>query len=102
MVDREGPGDLDLLSERERARDDEVHAVRVTRRASALLTTAEELPLPQPGVDEIRDIALGLVTFTPDDGVDRAQLRQQLAMTPEQRLASVVNLSRFVAEARRA
>lgn len=37
----------------------------------------------------------------PDD-VDRAQLRQQLAMTPSQRLASVVNLSRTLASVRRA
>lgn len=31
--------------------------------------------------------------------VDRAQIRQQLAMTPEQRLQSVVNLSRTLAAA---
>ena len=42
------------------------------------------------------------ISLRSDDGVDRAQIRQQLAMTPEQRLASVVNLSRFVSEARRA
>jgi predicted transcriptional regulator len=36
----------------------------------------------------------------PDD-VDRAQLRQQLALTPEERLASVTNLSRTLAGARR-
>jgi transcriptional regulator with XRE-family HTH domain len=36
----------------------------------------------------------------PDD-VDRAQIRQQLAMTPSQRLASVTNLSRARAGARR-
>ena len=36
-----------------------------------------------------------------DGGVDRAQIRQQLTMTPEQRLASGTNLSRFLAEARR-
>lgn len=33
--------------------------------------------------------------------VDRAQLRQQLAMTPEERLASVVNVSRTLAGAKR-
>ena len=33
--------------------------------------------------------------------VDRAQIRQQLAMTPEVRLASVVNVSRFVTSAQR-
>lgn len=37
-----------------------------------------------------------------DDGVDRAQIRQQLALTPEERLGSVVNLSRALASARRA
>lgn len=42
------------------------------------------------------------ISFSHDDGVDRAQIRQQLAMNPEQRLASVVNVSRFVSEARRA
>ena len=33
------------------------------------------------------------------DDVDRAQIRQQLAMTPEQRLQSVVNLSQLLATA---
>lgn len=42
------------------------------------------------------------VTFAPDDGVDRTQIRQQLAMSPADRLASVSNVSRFVNEARRA
>jgi len=42
------------------------------------------------------------LAFAPDDGVDRAQIRQQLAMSPADRLASVTNLSRFVHEARRA
>jgi transcriptional regulator with XRE-family HTH domain len=36
-----------------------------------------------------------------DDGVDRAQIREQLKQTPDQRLASVVNLSRLLASARR-
>ena len=36
----------------------------------------------------------------PDD-VDRAQIRQQLAMTPTQRLASVGNISKALADARR-
>jgi len=35
------------------------------------------------------------------DDVDRAQIRQHLAMTPEQRLASVRNVSRFVGAAQR-
>lgn len=41
------------------------------------------------------------LTLQPDDGVDRAQIRQQLALSPAQRLASVTNVSRFVASARR-
>jgi transcriptional regulator with XRE-family HTH domain len=36
-----------------------------------------------------------------DDDVDRSQIRQQLAMTPEQRLMSVVNVSRTRASVRR-
>lgn len=34
------------------------------------------------------------------DGVDRAQIQQHLAMTPEQRLDSIANVSRFLASAR--
>lgn len=34
------------------------------------------------------------------DDVDRAQIRQQLAMTPDERLASVANLSRVLTSAR--
>ncbi len=45
-------------------------------------------------------LRLSLVVETADDGVDRAQLRQQLAMTPEERMASVVNLSAALASAR--
>lgn len=36
-----------------------------------------------------------------DDGVDRTQIRQQLALTPTERLASITNLSRALATARR-
>ena len=35
-----------------------------------------------------------------DDSVDRAQIRQQLALSPEQRLESVVNVSRALADLR--
>lgn len=45
-------------------------------------------------------LRLSLVVETADDGVDRAQLRQQLAMTPDERLASVVNVSAALASAR--
>lgn len=37
-----------------------------------------------------------------DEDVDRAQIRQQLAMTPSERLASVVNVSRTRVVARKA
>jgi transcriptional regulator with XRE-family HTH domain len=36
-----------------------------------------------------------------EDDVDRAQIRQQLALSPADRLASVTNLSRALATARR-
>lgn len=39
------------------------------------------------------------LTLEVDDDVDRAQIRQQLAMTPLERLASVVNVSRIRATA---
>jgi transcriptional regulator with XRE-family HTH domain len=45
-------------------------------------------------------LRLSLVVETADDGVDRAQIRQQLAMSPDERLASVVNLSATLASAR--
>lgn len=40
------------------------------------------------------------IRAVPDD-VDRAQIRQQLAMTPTERLASAVNVSRMAAAAHR-
>lgn len=42
-----------------------------------------------------------LVLNVESDDVDRAQIRQQLAMTPQQRLESVVNLSKTLASAKR-
>lgn len=43
------------------------------------------------------------VTVAPPDAeADRSQIRQQLAMSPEQRLASVANVSRLRTRARRA
>jgi len=48
-----------------------------------------------------RAIGCRLVVELVDDSVDRAQIRQQLALSPEERLASVVNLSRALATARR-
>ena len=65
----------------------------------------------ETGVDEPRlstlDRVLGACGFSialvvePEDFVDRSQIRQQLAQTPDQRLESVVNLSRLLASARR-
>jgi transcriptional regulator with XRE-family HTH domain len=43
-----------------------------------------------------------LVLRPADDGIDREQIRASLAMTPAQRLASSVNVSRLRARARRA
>jgi transcriptional regulator with XRE-family HTH domain len=59
----------------------------------------------EPRIGTLAEImtACGLqldLVVEPDD-VDRAQIRQQLAMTPAQRLESVTNLSRIVAAARR-
>lgn len=34
------------------------------------------------------------------DGVDRAQIQQHLAMSPEQRLTAVTNVNRFLADVR--
>jgi transcriptional regulator with XRE-family HTH domain len=61
----------------------------------------------EPRLSRLADVlrACGVnatLVFDDHDTVDRAQLRQQLAMTPEQRLASVVNISRMVAGAQRA
>ena len=47
----------------------------------------------------MRALGRSLVLVAEPDDVDRAQLRQQLALTPEERLASVVNLSRTRANA---
>jgi transcriptional regulator with XRE-family HTH domain len=44
---------------------------------------------------------LRLVLGVEPDDVDRAQIRQQLALTPDERLRSVTNLSRTLASARR-
>ncbi len=44
---------------------------------------------------------LKLVMAAEPDDVDRAQIRQQLAMTPEDRLAGVINFSRMLASAER-
>jgi transcriptional regulator with XRE-family HTH domain len=59
-----------------------------------------------PRVDTLARIleACGLeadITFRRHDDVDRAQIRENLAMTPGQRLESVRNVSAFRAKARR-
>ena len=59
----------------------------------------------EPRIATLADIMLAcglrLDLVVEPDEVDRAQIRQQLAMTPAQRLASVANLSKTLAEARR-
>jgi transcriptional regulator with XRE-family HTH domain len=49
----------------------------------------------------VRACGRSLVLVVEPDDVDRAQIRQQLAMTPAERLASVTNLSRTLANAKR-
>lgn len=51
-------------------------------------------------VDVLRACGLRL-SLVADVDVDRAQIRQQLALSPAERLASVVNLGRTLAAARR-
>lgn len=48
----------------------------------------------------LRACGLRLVLNVEVDDVDRAQIRQQLALTPEERLASAVNMSNLLAGAR--
>ena len=76
--------------------------------ASRLNTTQSAVSRWERGHDEpristlngiLRACGLRLVLSTERDDVDRAQIRQQLAMSPEQRLASVTNVSRFVGAA---
>lgn len=78
--------------------------------ASRLGTTQSAVSRWEQGRDEPRLSTLAaigratgrrLVVDLVEDGVDRAQIQQQLALTPEQRLASVVNLSRTLASARK-
>ena len=47
-----------------------------------------------------RRLTLAITDLAIDDGIDRAQIRQQLAMTPDERLQSVVNVSAAMATAR--
>lgn len=80
--------------------------------ARRLRTTQPAVSRWEQGHDEPRIARLGAIlaacgvratlTLQPDDGVDRSQIRQQLALTPAQRLASTTNVSRFLTEARRA
>ena len=49
----------------------------------------------------LRVAGLSVVLDVAPDDVDRAQLRQNLAMTPSERLASVTNISRMRATAKR-
>jgi len=49
----------------------------------------------------LRACGLRLTLVTDADDVDRAQIRQQLRLTPEERLQSAVNLGRALAGSRR-
>ncbi|MDJ0768998.1 MAG: helix-turn-helix transcriptional regulator [Ilumatobacter sp.] len=81
-----------------------------TALAAQLGTTQSVVSRWERGHDEPRLTTLASIlqacglrlslTVEPDD-VDRAQIRQQLEMTPAQRLASVVNVGRAVASARK-
>ena len=59
----------------------------------------------EPRISTLRSIlhACGqrLILESANDGVDIAQIRQHLAMTPEQRLAATTNVNRFLAQAKR-
>ena len=79
------------------------------RFAAALGTKQSAVSRWESGRDEPRvstlvriartcNVAL-LLSFEPD-GVDRTQIREQLAMSPTDRLKSVANVSRMLASAR--
>jgi transcriptional regulator with XRE-family HTH domain len=83
--------------------------------ADALQTTQSAVSRWEHGRDEPRrarlaqilevcglQASINISAIDEDEVVDRAQLRQQLAMSPEQRLASVANVSRLRTTARRA
>ncbi len=78
--------------------------------AEKLSTTQSAISRWERGHDEprictlesiLRQCGRRLVLTSELDNVDRAQIRQQLAMTPDERLASVTNVSAFVTSARR-
>jgi transcriptional regulator with XRE-family HTH domain len=86
------------------------HAGLTQRELAARLGTAQSVVSRwEQGHDEprLRTLAhvlaacgLRLELRAAPDDVDRAQLRQQLALTPSARLASVTNVARLVAGAR--
>lgn len=80
-----------------------------TKLAELVGTTQSAISRWEKGHDEprlgslarvLRACGLRLELGVKPDDVDRAQIRQQLAMTVEQRLASVVNLSQVLATTR--
>ena len=79
--------------------------------AARVGTTQSAVSRWEAGIDEPRLARIAQVleacgleasVVVQDPSVDRAQIRQQLAMSPEQRLASVANVSRLRTTARRA
>jgi transcriptional regulator with XRE-family HTH domain len=107
---------LDGLDAAELVRSARQHAgMSQARLADALDTTQSAVSRWENGHEEPRRARLAqvlevcglratvVIARIDDDGtVDRSQLRQQLAMSPEQRLASVANVSRLRATAHRA
>jgi len=88
------------------------HAAGLTQQelAARLHTTQSVISRWERGHDEPRLSTLAAIARATgrrlsvelvDDGVDRAQIRQQLALTPAERLASVTNVSRALTTARR-
>lgn len=77
--------------------------------AAKLATTQSAVSRWERGHDEPRLSTLEKVSracgyrleVSVDLDVDRAQIRQQLSMTPDQRLDAVVNMSRMLASAER-
>lgn len=112
MHDRPAPQTLSRLRTGPLIREARRHAGLSQAALAARLGTAQsvvsrwERGMDTPRVDTLGRIlqACGLeadLTFRRFDDVDRAQLRENLAMTPAQRLETVRNVSEFAAKARR-
>jgi transcriptional regulator with XRE-family HTH domain len=78
-------------------------AIGTTQSAVSRWERGHESPRPETLVTILRACGFeaDLVLRPRDTGVDRAQIRGSLAMTPEDRLASSANVSKLLAGARR-